>query len=150
MKHGNAGEYDRVRRHASIKKQMDRERERGFEEEPRDTDRVQAALDDFNARMAVLEEAEIRAKAERLKHAFEFTMRANEAVLIREWQAAGVECLWKDQRGVPTMSYSLAKMFGWTIREKNGTRTLVKPPPPRKPERREAPQEPEDSIKDTF
>lgn len=54
-------------------------------------------------------------------------MRANEALLVNEYERAGVEPLQTNGRGVPTVSLALLRSFGWTIERVGEQNMLVAP-----------------------
>lgn len=86
------------------------------------------------ARNAEVREQEAGAEAARRESSKIFSMRANAALLVEQYLAAGVEPPAVDARGVPTCSLSLLLAVGWRVEEHENEvtgevrRELVRPP----------------------
>jgi len=85
-------------------------------------------------RAAMIARGEERARQEAIREAAakqratEFTKRANDSFLIREYRAAGVEPPNVDANGVPRVGLGLLLSMGWKIEDfGNGERALVAP-----------------------
>jgi hypothetical protein len=83
------------------------------------------------------EEREAEAEAARREEARLFSLRVNAGQVMREYLSAGVEPVSVYENGTPTCSLSLLLSIGWTIREIDGHKTLIEPPPAVKRKTRE-------------
>ena len=73
-------------------------------------------------------------KERRRERVKDVTIKANEAVLISEYQRAGVTPPYVDSNGVPTVSLSLLLSRGWEIvPDRDQTHVLVAPAPKDEP-----------------
>ncbi len=105
-------EYDRIRREAGYAKPQ---YEFPDEETKPDIARVQAAHEDFKARIAELRKVEEAGAAIRKVRADELSHRANLSVLFDEYRRAGVSAPFVTADGIPTVSLSLLISLGWSI-----------------------------------
>jgi hypothetical protein len=105
-------EYDRIRREAGYAKPQ---YEFSDEDPKPDIARVQAAHEDFKARMAELCKVEEAGAAIRKARSDELSHRANLSVLFDEYHRAGVSAPSVTADGIPTVSLSLLISLGWSI-----------------------------------
>lgn len=85
--------------------------------------RIEAARADNE----VMARHEAEQEALRKENARVNMQRANEALLVHEYERAGVEPLATNGRGVPTVSLALLRSFGWTIEQVGERNMLIAP-----------------------
>lgn len=124
-----ASDYERVRRQAGLpgpEFPLD-----GKEDAHVDLARVDAAHEDFKARMSAYTEHDSEQARKRAAEATALTLRANESLRLAEFARAGVEppvgC---------TSSLGLLLQIGWTIGRNGDGRVLLRPALKPEPQRR--------------
>ena len=138
-----ASDYEQIRRQAGLGRP---EFDLPEPDVKPDLARVQAAHDDFKARMAVRTKHEAEEEARRKVEATELSMRANESIRVTEFAQAGVE----PPDGM-RVSLPLLMRLGWTIAEVDGGKVLVRPNAAPKPRARKSREEyAAESIKEGF